>query len=150
MPQSFASIPIHFIWSTRDRQPFILPEIENELHRYMASIFRAYDSPALSIDGIENHIHALSLLSRKISVAKLVEEVKKGSSKWIKTKGGIYQKFYWQRGYAALAIGQSGIEALKQYIANQKEHHRKKTFQEEYIAFLKKYHIAYDERYVWE
>jgi len=116
----------------------------------MASIFREFESPALTINGTENHVHILSILSRKVTVAKLVEMVKKGSSKWIKTKGVEYQNFYWQSGYAALGIGQSNIESLKRYIANQKEHHRKKTFQEEYITFLKKYNIDYDERYVWD
>ncbi len=150
MPQSLASIPIHFIWSTKDRRPFIKSEVEKELFSYMASIFREYESPALTINGTENHVHILSILSRKITIAKLVEEVKKGSSKWIKTKGVDYRNFYWQNVYAALGIGQSNIEDLKRYIANQKEHHRKKTFQQEYIDFLKKYNIEYDERYVWD
>ncbi len=150
MPQSLACIPIHFVWSTKDRRPFIKSEIEKELFSYMASIFREYESPALTINGTENHVHILSMLARKITVAKLVEEVKKGSSKWIKTKGVDYQNFYWQNGYAALGIGQTNIESLKRYIANQKEHHRKKTFQQEYIDFLKKYNIEYDERYVWD
>ena len=150
MPQSLASIPVHCIWSTKDRQPFIKQEIEKELFSYMASIFRAYESPALIINGTEDHVHSLTILSRKITVAKLIEEVKKSSSKWIKTKGTLYRNFYWQSGYAALGIGQSNIEALKRYIANQKEHHRQKTFQEEYMEFLKKYNIEYDERYVWD
>lgn len=150
MPQSLSTVPIHFIWSTKDRQLFIKTDIEKELFSYMASIFRAFESPALSINGTENHIHALSILSRKITIAKLVEEVKKGSSKWIKTKGVYFQNFYWQSGYAALGIGQSNIETLKQYISNQKEHHRKKTFQQEYIEFLEKHNIEYDKRYVWD
>ena len=150
MPQSFAFIPIHYIWSTKNRQPLIKSEIEQELYKYLAGIFRGQDSKTISINGTQDHIHVLSLLSRKITIAKLVEEVKKCSSKWIKTKGKIYQNFYWQNGYAALGIGQSNIEALKKYIENQKEHHKKKTFQEEYIAFLKRYNIEYDERYVWD
>lgn len=150
MPQSLACIPIHCIWSTKDRQPLIRPEIEKELFSYMAAIFRAHECPSPAINGTENHVHAVTMLSRKITVAKLIEEVKKSSSKWIKTKGELYRDFYWQSGYAALGVGQSNIEALKRYIANQKEHHRKKTFQEEYIAFLKKYNIEYDERYVWD
>ncbi|MEK7728043.1 MAG: IS200/IS605 family transposase [candidate division KSB1 bacterium] len=150
MPQSLASISVHLIWSTKNREPFIKPEIEKELFSYMAGIFRAHESPALTINGTEDHVHNLVILSRKITVAKLVEEVKKSSSKWIKTKGEFYQNFYWQSDYAALGIGQSNIPALKTYIANQKEHHRKKTFQEEYVAFLKKYGIEYDERYVWD
>ncbi len=150
MPQSLACVPIHFVWSTKDRQAFINPEIEKELFAYMASIFRAHESPALTINGTANHVHILSMLSRKITIAKLVEEVKKSSSKWIKTKGLDYQKFYWQSGYAALSIGQSNIEALKRYITNQKEHHRKKTFQQEYIDYLKKYKIEHDDRYIWD
>ncbi|MCG3157095.1 MAG: hypothetical protein DKINENOH_03726 [bacterium] len=150
MPQSLANIPVHCIWSTKHREPFIRPEIEKELFSYMAAIFREYESPALTINGTEDHVHALIILSRKITVAKVIEEVKKSSSKWIKTKDAFYKNFYWQNGYAALGIGQSNIEALKKYIADQKEHHRKKTFQEEYIAFLKKYNIEYDERYVWD
>lgn len=150
MPQSLASIPLHCVWSTRDRQPLIKPEIEKELFSYMAAIFRENESPALTINGTENHVHSLVILSRKVTVAKLIEEVKKSSSKWIKTKGVFYKNFYWQSGYAVLGIGQSGIESLKTYIANQKEHHRRKTFQEEYIEFLKQYNIEYDERYVWD
>ncbi len=150
MPQSLARIPIHCIWSTRNHLPFIKPEIEKELFSYMTGIFRNYESPALAINGTANHIHALTVLSRKITVAKLIEELKKSSSKWIKTKGMQSQNFYWQRGYAALGIGESNVEVVKKYIANQKEHHRKKTFQEEYITFLKKYGIEYDERYVWD
>lgn len=150
MPQSLASIPIHIIWSTKGREPFIKPEIEMELFSYMAAIFREHESPALTINGTEDHVHSLVILSRKITVAKLVEEVKKSSSKWIKTKGEFYRNFYWQSGYAALGLGQSNLEALKIYVANQEEHHHKKTFQEEYVAFLKKYNIEYDKRYVWD
>ncbi|HKJ68893.1 MAG TPA: IS200/IS605 family transposase [bacterium] len=150
MPQSLASIPIHFIWSTKDRHPFIKSEIQAELYKYMAGIFRAHESPALIINGTENHIHALSIISRKITVAKLVEQVKKSSSKWVKTQGTLYQKFYWQHGYAAFGIGQSNIDDLKAYIANQEEHHHRRTFQEEYIAFLRKYDVEYDERCVWD
>ena len=115
MPQSLASIPVHFIWSTKDREPLIKSEIEKELFSYMASIFRAHESPALTINGTEDHVHNLVILSRKITVAKLVEEVKKSSSKWIKTKGEFYRNFYWQSGYAAFGIGQSNVEALKRY-----------------------------------
>ena len=150
MPQSLANIPVHFIWSTKDRQPFIKAEIEQELYRYMASIFRDYHSPAVSINGTEDHIQALAILSRTVTVAKLVEDVKKSSSKWMKTKGAYYRQFYWQNGYAALGIGESNVEAAKRYIANQKEHHRKMTFQEEYLAFLTKFNIEYDERYIWD
>ncbi len=150
MPQSLARILVHIIFSTKHRQPLIKPEVENQLFSYMASIFRATDSPALAINGTEDHVHILCSLSRKMTLSDLLEEVKKGSSKWIKTKGAAYKNFYWQNGYGAFSIGESGIEALKKYIADQKEHHRKKTFQEEFRAFLKLYNIEYDKRYVWD
>ena len=89
-------------------------------------------------------------LGRKTAIADLIEEIKTSSSRWIKTKGPRYQDFYWQNGYGAFSIGQSGVDALKQYIANQKEHHRVRTFQEEYRDFLKRYEMEYDERYVWD
>jgi REP element-mobilizing transposase RayT len=150
MPQSLAKILVHVIFSTKHRQPLIKPEIEIELFKYMASICREYESPALIINGNADHVHILIFLSRKMALSELLEKVKKSSSKWIKTKGTFYKNFYWQNGYGAFSIGQSGVEAVKEYIAKQKEHHRGKTFQEEYRAFLKKYQIEYDERYVWD
>jgi REP element-mobilizing transposase RayT len=150
MPQSLASILVHVVFSTKHRQPLIKPEIEDELFAYMSSIWRAHESPVLAINGAEDHVHSLVSLSRKVALSDVLEEVKKSSSKWIKTKGPEYKNFYWQNGYGAFSIGQSGVEALKKYIAIQKEHHTKQTFQDEFRAFLKLYNIEYDERYVWD
>jgi REP element-mobilizing transposase RayT len=150
MPQSLSSILIHLIFSTKHREPFISPEIEKELHPYMAKIFRALKSPALAIDGTRDHIHTLFALSRVITIADLVEEVKTESSKWIKTKGPEFGNFHWQSGYGAFSIGQSQVVSVKRYIQSQKEHHRQVTFQDEFRKFLKRYEIKYDERYVWD
>jgi putative transposase len=150
MPQSLSSILIHLVFSTKDREPFITPAIETELHPYMAKIFRELKSPSLTINGTSDHVHTLFSLGRVIKVADLVEEVKTESSKWIKTKGREFKNFHWQRGYGAFSIGQSNVTALKLYIRNQKQHHRRVTFQEEYRKFLKSYGIEYDERYVWD
>ena len=150
MPQSLSSILIHLIFSTKNREPFITPAIESELHPYMAKIFRGLKSPSLTIDGTEDHIHILFSLSRVINIADLVEEVKTDSSKWIKTKGPEFRNFHWQRGYGAFSIGQSQVPAVKRYIAQQKIHHRRVTFQDEYRKFLKSYRIEFDERYVWD
>ena len=150
MPQSLSAILIHLIFSTKNREPFITPEIETELHPYMASIFKGLKSPTLALNGTSDHIHALFSLSRTMKIADLVEEVKTESSKWIKTKGSEFRNFHWQRGYGAFSIGQSQVETLKRYIVQQKVHHQRVTFQDEYRKFLKSYGIDYDERYVWD
>ena len=150
MPQSISSILIHLIFSTKNREPFITPAIEKELHPYMAKIFRELKSPSLAIDGTRDHVHVLFSLARVIAIADVLEEVKTETSKWIKTKGPEFRNFHWQKGYGAFSIGQSQVEAVKRYILGQKEHHRRVTFQEEYRKFLKVYGINYDERYVWD
>lgn len=116
----------------------------------MATIFRGQKSPSLAINGTTDHVHILFSLARVITIAVLVEEVKTESSKWIKTKGPEFKNFHWQKGYGAFSIGQSQVPAVKRYIARQKEHHRRVTFQEEYRKFLESYGIEYDERYVWD
>jgi REP element-mobilizing transposase RayT len=150
MPQSLSSVLVHLIFSTKNRHPFITAEIEKELHPYMASIFKALKSPSLTIGGFDDHVHILFSLARTINIAELVEEVKTDSSKWIKTKGSDFSRSQWQRGYGAFSIGQSQVTALKRYIARQRIHHQRVTFQDEYRKFLDGYGIAYDERYVWD
>jgi REP-associated tyrosine transposase len=148
MPQSLSSILIHLIFSTKNREPFLTPEIDSELYPYIASIFKAMKSPALIINGTTDHLHTLFSLSRVITIADLVEEVKTESSKWIKTKGREFRNFHWQSGYGAFSISQSQVATVKRYIGRQKEHHRRVTFQDEYRKFLKAYEVEYDERFV--
>jgi len=150
VPQSLSSILIHLIFSTKNREPFISTAIEQELHPYMAKIFRELKSPSLTIGGTDDHVHILFSLGRTIEVADLIQEVKTESSKWIKTKGQEFENFHWQRGYGAFSIGQSEVATLKRYIAGQRIHHQRITFQDEYRKFLKSYGIDYDERYVWD
>jgi len=150
MPQSLSSILIHLIFSTKNREPFLTPDIDLELYPYLASIFKAMKSPALIINGTSDHLHTLFSLSRVVAIADLVEEVKTESSKWIKTKDRQFRNFHWQSGYGAFSIGQSQVKTLTRYIGRQKEHHRRVTFQNEYRKFLKVYEVEYDERYVWD
>jgi REP element-mobilizing transposase RayT len=107
-------------------------------------------SPALIIDGASDHLHTLFSLSRVVTIADLVEEVKTESSKWIKTKGQEFRNFHWQNGYGAFSISQSEVATVKRYIRRQKVHHRRVTFQDEYRRFLAAYEVEYDERYVWD
>jgi REP element-mobilizing transposase RayT len=116
----------------------------------MASISRACRCPTHAIGGTEDHVHVVCSLGRTITVASLLEEIKKSTSKWIKTKGEQYAQFSWQAGYGAFSIGRSQLDAVKKYIAGQREHHRRQTFQDEFREFLTKYQVPYDERYVWD
>jgi len=150
MPQSLSSILIHLIFSTKNREPLLTAEIESELYPYLATIFNALKSPALIINGTSDHIHTLFSLSRVVTIADVVEEVKTDSSKWIKTKGREFRNFHWQSGYGAFSIGQSQVPMVKRYISRQKEHHRRVTFQDEYRKFLNAYEVDFDERYVWD
>ena len=150
MPQSLSKILLHIVFSTKYREPLIQPEIEDELYAYMASICNEYHCHAHKINGIADHVHIACNLSRTIAVCDLLEEVKKSSSKWIKTKGRVYENFAWQNGYGAFSLGMSQLSVISRYIENQKKHHQRKAFQEEYLGFLKKYKIEYNEKYVWD
>ncbi|MBI3831990.1 MAG: transposase [Planctomycetes bacterium] len=150
MPQSLACILVHIVFGTKRRQRMIDAELETRLYPYLGGIFRDCASPALAIGGVEDHIHVLCFLSKSMSVAETVEEAKTRSSKWIKERGAEYRGFYWQAGYGAFSIGKSQVPALEKYIALQKQHHKKKSFEEEFVALLKKYEIEYDPKYLWD
>lgn len=150
MPQSLSSILIHLVFSTKNRQPWITETIESDLYRYLGGIFRSRKCPSLIIGGDKDHIHSLFSLSRICTVAKLVEELKSSSSKWIKERGPEFWNFHWQDGYGAFSIGQSGIDDLIRYIANQKNHHRQTSYQDEFRSLCQKYNIEIDERYIWD
>lgn len=150
MPQSLVKNYIHIVFSTKYRQPLIDEYIEKELHSYLGGICNKLECQVIIVGGYIDHIHILCMLSKKISLMSLLQEVKSNSSKWIKTKGEKYHNFYWQDGYGAFSVNPAQINIVKKYIANQKEHHTKKTFKQEYRLFLKKYEVDYDERYVWD
>lgn len=150
MGQSLVQNYIHILFSTKHRRPLIKPDIENELYAYLGGICNQLDSPPVKIGGYTDHVHILCRLSKNITLAKLLEEVKSHSSKWIKTKSDELRQFYWQNGYGAFSVNPAEVNIVINYIANQKEHHKKKSFQDEYRAFLKKYNVDYDERYVWD
>jgi REP element-mobilizing transposase RayT len=150
MGQSLVKNYLHIVFSTKHRAPLIDEQIEDELHRYLGGICNKLECQVIKVGGYTDHIHILCMLSKKIALIKLLEELKSHSSKWIKTKGDKYKTFYWQDGYGAFSVKPSEVDVVINYIANQKEHHKKKTFQIEYKAFLKKYGVEYDERYVWD
>jgi putative transposase len=150
MPQSLARNLIHLIYSTKDRRPVLEDGIREELHKYSCGILRDQESPALVVNSVPDHIHFLFVLSKNRALADLVREVKKGVSRWIKTNGPQFADFEWQSGYGAFSVSQSAVEEVRRYILNQAEHHRKVSFQDEFRAFLRRYEIEFDERYVWD
>jgi len=150
MSQSLAKNLIHLVYSTKNRQCWIAEEVRTKLYAYQAGIYKEWQSPALEIGGAEDHVHALFSLSKNFPLKKIIEEVKKGSSKWMKTAEGGNANFYWQGGYAAFSVSQSNEGSVRRYIANQVEHHREMTFQEGLRLLCLRHCIELDERYAWE
>ena len=150
MAQSLSNVLLHIVFSTKHRRPWIDPEIEQELFKYLATACNTLDCPSHGIGGADDHIHIACSLSRTVTVSKLVQELKQDTSKWIKTKGERLADFSWQGGYGAFSIGQSQLADLRGYIATQREHHRRISFQDEYRRICEKYGVAIDERYVWD
>ena len=128
---------------------YIKPEDEKELYSYIGSLVKISKSIPIIINGTENHIHVLCIMSKNISLSDLLEDIKGNSSRWIKTRGVHYQNFAWQGGYSGYSVSQSKVVVVNKYIENQKIHHKHQTFKEEYIQFLKENEIEYIEDYLW-
>ncbi len=150
MPQSLAQILAHLVFSTKNREPLLADDIRDELHAYSGGIVGNQKGTLLKAGSVADHIHLLIAMPRTCAPADLVQEIKTGSSKWLKTKGTQYADFHWQGGYGIFSISPAHRPVLEAYIANQTEHHRKVTFQDEYRRLLNKYGIEHDERYVWD
>jgi putative transposase len=151
MPQSLANVLIHLVFSTKNRYPFLRrSEIRDTMAGYLIGILENLKCPSLQVGVVEDHVHILCQLHRTMSVAKLVEELKTSSSVRIKEEGAELRDFHWQNGYGVFSISQSSAPQVKNYVANQEEHHRRMTFQDEYRAMLERHGIEFDERYVWD
>jgi REP element-mobilizing transposase RayT len=150
MSQSLSKTYLHITFSTKNRYPFIDSEIEHELWTYLGGICKSSGCNPVRVGGYRDHIHICCLMSKTMTQAQLVKSLKTESSKWIKSKGRMYGKFHWQDGYSIFSVNPTEVERVVEYIENQCEHHRHRTFQEELLAFLKKYGVEYDERYLWD
>ena len=151
MPQSLANLLVHLVFSTFERLPFLAdPGLREEMHRYLGGIVNEKGGQSLGVGGVSDHVHLLVALPKTASVADLVRDLKRASSIWIKGRSPSLGNFAWQGGYGAFSVGQIEFKVVRDYIQNQEEHHKARSFQNEYRAFLDKYGIAYDERYVWE
>ncbi len=151
MPQSLAQIYVHIVFSTKDRRPWLTDDVRDELHAYLAAIFRDNaDSPPLEIGSVEDHVHSLVRLSRRFPVMKVVQDGKVETSKWVKRQRTVPDTFAWQAGYGAFSVSASMVEHVKSYIRNQKEHHQRMSFQEEFRELCRRHGLELDERYVWD
>ncbi|MEP6818077.1 MAG: transposase [bacterium] len=151
MSQSLAKIWTHLIFSTKDRYPFLTDRnIRHDPHAYLAKTLKSNNCPTLIVGGVADHAHALFALSKNHSIASIVWEIKRSSSKWVKIQDAALRKFHWQDSYGAFSVSQSHVEQVEKYILNQEAHHRKKSFQDEFRSCFKKYEIDYDERYAWD
>lgn len=150
MGQSLVQNYIHIIFSTKNREQIIRPPYEHELHSYLGGICKNLECHPIKIGGYTDHVHILCMLSKKITLIKLLEEIKSHSSKWMKTNDESLKNFYWQNGYGVFSVNPSQVDTVIEYITNQHVHHNKITFQDEYRAFLKKYKVEHDERFVWD
>jgi REP element-mobilizing transposase RayT len=151
MAQSLSRLWTHLIFSTKDRFPFLTDKVSRrDMHAYLATMLRKYDCETLIVGGVEDHTHSLFALSRILPIAKVVKEMKRTSSGWVKGTSPKLLDFRWQAGYGAFSVSQSNLKSVIEYIENQEEHHKRVTFQDEYRAFLRAYNVEYDERYVWD
>jgi REP element-mobilizing transposase RayT len=146
--QTCGNVVVHLIFSTKQRQPLIEPDIRSDLFAYLGGIVRELRGTALIVNGTCDHVHLLVRIRPAQSVAEVARIVKANSSGWLRKKG--HREFAWQSGYGVFSVSESSIPAVTKYIATQEEHHRKRSFQEEFVAFLKRNKVAYDERYIWD
>ena len=149
MSQSLTRLLAHLIFSTKNRQRWLDDEIRPRVHAYLATVIRGLESPWVVVGGVEDHVHILMDIGKKAAPVKLVEQVKRESSKFVKTLGPKYNRFYWQRGYGMFSVSPKDRDAAERYVRNQQEHHRTRSFQDEYRAILHKYEIEFAEQYVW-
>lgn len=148
MPQSLATVLVHAVFSTKDRTPWITPEIRQELHPYLVGVLQNIGCPSIQTGGVEDHVHILFRMSRTITLSQVIEKVKTSSSKWVKTKG--LPNFAWQAGYGAFSVGPGEADRIIAYIKGQAEHHRKLSFQDELRELLQESGLEFDERYLWD
>jgi len=150
MPQSLNNVLLHFVFSTKDRHPYLSAHVRPKLHAYLATIVRNAGCTCPRVGGVADHVHLAVYLSRTITIAALVEELKTTSSKWLKTQSPELSTFAWQRGYGVFSADPRELDALSLYIETQEEHHQKRSFQDEYRGLLSQYRMTCGERYLWD
>jgi REP element-mobilizing transposase RayT len=149
MPNTYTNLLYHIVFSTKDRRPLITPNLQEELYKYIGGIIRGEGGAQLEIGGVADHVHILAKFKPAISVSDMLNKIKANSSKWVHEDKGALD-FGWQVGYAAFTVSESQVEHVRKYIRNQEEHHRRQSYQEEFIALLERHGVDYDPRYLWD
>jgi REP element-mobilizing transposase RayT len=144
------SLLVHFVWSTARREPRLAPEWRDRLYGYIGGVLEHKKAKLLCAGGISDHIHLYASLPSTVTIAELVNAIKANSSRWIHQTFPEQKSFAWQEGYGAFSVSKSGEEQVVRYIRNQEAHHRRRDFKNEFLTFLKKYQVEYDERYLWD
>jgi len=150
MAHTFTHLLTHIIFSTKDRRPFLDAALKERLFPYLGGIIRKWDGKALIINGPADHVHILASLAAKHSISDLMRELKSDSSGWVHEHFPNQRAFAWQIGYGAFSVSHSNLAEVEKYIANQEEHHKRLSFEEEFVAFLKKHELPFEEKYLWE
>jgi REP element-mobilizing transposase RayT len=150
VPSTYTNLLYHIVFSTKDRIPLINEEFQEELYRYIGGIIRAEGGIQLEIGGVSDHVHMLTKIKPAIAVSEMLAKIKANSSKWLNDHKMKMRKFGWQEGYGAFTVSESQVPTVREYIRNQEEHHRKQTYQEEFVALLERHGIEYDPRYLWD
>ena len=154
MSQSLCQNHVHIIFHINFVNPVKIPsEIERDLYAYLAEICKRHGSNSSMINGVNDHVHILCRLGKDLSIAELIQKLKSNSSRWLKTQNHIdpfLEKFSWQKGYGSFSVSPSNLSKVEQYIAHQREHHKRYSYKEEYLKFLEKYDVEYNEKYLWE
>jgi len=150
MPQSYVCLYCHIIFSTKNREPLIITDCASRIYEYIGGIVRAKECKLISAGGMPDHVHLLASLSKQTCVSDIIRDIKSNSSRWIYETFDRLRGFAWQTGYGAFSVSLSNIDSVCKYIIDQQEHHRVRSFQEEFIAFLKRHRLDYDERYIWD
>jgi REP element-mobilizing transposase RayT len=150
MPHSLHLLTTHIIFSTKDRRPWLTPDVRPRVWAYLSRILQNLKCYSVTVGGVADHVHVLCNLTKLHAPAKVLESLKKDSSKFVKTLGAAAADFRWQAGYGLFSVSASHRDLVQTYILNQEEHHKTETFQEEYLRILKKHRVSYDERYLWD
>jgi len=149
MGHTSTNVLVHFVFSTKQRQPAITSDIAPDLHAYLGGIVRELRGTALAINGTADHVHLLVRVPPVKAVADIARVIKTNSSRWLHERWPEKRQFAWQTGYGAFSVSESNVDAVRNYIYGQAEHHKARSFQEEFVAFLKRNNISYDEGYIW-